>query len=98
MELITACELAGGRNDGLERTWLLEVQTKDKKVEHFAKSCPLIAGQEGTPPDPDLEGRFERLDRALAIGMRPMLKKWCGKEAYTMRKHDEKATFEGGSK
>ena len=28
--------------------------------------------------------------------MRPVINKWCGKEAYIVKKHDEKATFEGG--
>ena len=82
-----------------ERVWLLELQEKEAKLENFAKSWPLVKGlPEGFPLGAEYAGRFERLDRALAIGMRPVIKKWCRKEAYLMRKHDEKAIFEGGPK
>ena len=91
-EMVENLALAGGRTDRLERLWLMEVLAKGVKLEDFQKSWPL---KDGTG-DPSQKERMERLDRIFAVGMKALIKKHAKSEMFAIRRHEAKATWDGG--
>ena len=81
-ELYKMCRVAGGRTDGLERFWLMEVLGKKTKLEDFAKSWPMTDGT----GDPKHQTRMERLDRALICGMWLLIEKYAKSSVHKIRK------------
>ena len=99
-DLIRNCEAAGGRTDGLEGVWLRQLLKKGRKFEDFAKVWPLLEPDqkpEEVPDNVDTLNRLKRMDRMLQVVMRPHIKAHCPREHAEMQRHDDDATYSGGT-